>query len=196
VIRLLQAGDRSAVGLLYATHAEAAIRTAFMITRDRAAAEDVVQEAFVQVIRGVSTLRDPASFRPWFYRIVVNVAKRLSRKTNRSLPLDLPLHDQADLSSLSPDEAAIGLEEIQLVRLAIADLTEAHREVVILRYYTNLSEEETAETLGVPIGTVKSRLHRARESLYKWIDATRERPGTSGASRTADWSTEQRGETR
>lgn len=164
-IRRLQAGDRGALGTLYALHAEVAARTAFLITRDRAAAEDAVQEAFLQVIRNAPQLRDPAAFRPWFYRIVVNTAKRLSRRARRPLPLDLHQRDTVDLSVLSPEEASIGIEEIERVRTAIAGLSDAHREVIVLRYYTGLSEAEIAETLGVPAGTVKSRLHRAREVL-------------------------------
>ncbi|MFZ5824367.1 MAG: RNA polymerase sigma factor [Bacillota bacterium] len=168
-VRRLQAGDRSALNLLYSTYAEAAIRTAFLITRSKAVAEDAVQEAFVQVIRTVPTLRDPASFRPWFYRIVVNSAKRLSRNISRSLPLDLE-YTKVDLTALSPDEAAIGIEEIQMVRAAINDLNQAHREAVILRYYTDLSEDEIAQSLGVPSGTVKSRLHRAKEVLRERLE--------------------------
>jgi RNA polymerase sigma-70 factor (ECF subfamily) len=167
------------MGLVYGTYAEAAIRTAFLITRNKAAAEDAVQEAFVQVIRSISTLRDPASFRPWFYRIVVNAAKRLSRNANRSLPLDLEIHNHIDLSVLPPDEAAIGIEEIQMLRSAVNDLNEAHREAIILRYYTGLSDEEIAQTLGVPSGTVKSRLHRAREALHERLEGT-VKPATPG----------------
>jgi RNA polymerase sigma-70 factor (ECF subfamily) len=171
VIQRLQTGDRAAFSLLYRTHAQTAIRTAFLITRNKPAAEDAVQEAFVQVIRTIARLRNAAAFRPWFYRIVINTAKRLSRNTNRSRPFDLDRHDQIDLTALSPDEAAIGSEEIDAVRQAIAGLNAAHREVIILRYYTDLSEEEIAVALGVPVGTTKSRLHRARAALHDHLES-------------------------
>lgn len=174
-VRRLQAGDQSAFNILYSAYAEIALRTAFLITRDRAAAEDAVQEAFVQVIRNVSSLRDPGSFRPWFYRIIVNAARRLSRNRHPSLPLDLAQHDQPDLSGLSPEERAIGSEEIQSLRVALAQLNEAHREVIVLRYYAGLSEDEIAGTLGLPNGTVKSRLSRAKESLLHRLGATQAR---------------------
>ena len=170
-VRRLQAGDRSALNLLYCSFAEAAIRTAFLITRSKAAAEDAVQEAFVQVIRNAPTLRDPASFRPWFYRIVVNSAKRLSRNTSRLVPFDTE-HAMVDLTALSPEEAAIGFEEINMVRAAIALLNDVHRETIILRYYTDLSEEEIAQAVGVPTGTVKSRLNRAREALRERLQGS------------------------
>lgn len=166
-VRRFQAGDRSALHELYAAYAQAAVRTAFLITRHRAAAEDAVQEAFVQVLRSVATLRDPALFRPWFYRILINAAKRQFRRGSRSMPMDMRSVEQVDLSALSPEEAAIGAEEIQLVRAAVADLNDGHREIIILRYYTGLSEEEISQALGVPTGTVKSRLHRAREAVSK-----------------------------
>lgn len=189
VVRRLQAGDRSALNLLYSTYAEAAIRTAFLITRSKAVAEDAVQEAFVQVIRNAPTLRDPASFRPWFYRIVVNSAKRLSRNISRSVRLDRE-YAKVDLTALSPNEVAIGIEEIQMVRAAIADLNEAHREAVILRYYTDLSEDEIAQSLGVPSGTVKSRLHRAKEVLRERLEGTTRFPRRAGAP--SEWSSGQK----
>lgn len=162
----LQAGDRLALTPLYSAYAEAALRTAFLITRNRATAEDAVQEAFVQVLRNISALRDPAAFRPWFYRIVVNAARRLSRKKKVPVPPELT-------SPESPDEALIGSEEAAAVRLAVAQLNEAHREVITLRYYTELSEAEIAQVLGVPPGTVKSRLHRAKEALHERLSAGR-----------------------
>ncbi len=124
-----------------------------------------MQDAFIQVLRNVAALRDPASFRPWFYRIVINAAKRSARNSSRSLSLSVRPIDQADLSALSPEEAALGLEEIRDVRAAIAELSEAHREIIVLKYYTNLSEDEIAGALTIPAGTVKSRLYRAREAL-------------------------------
>lgn len=163
-VQRLQSGDRSALGPLYTAYASRAIRTAFLITRNRAAAEDAVQEAFVQVLRTIGSLRDLGAFRPWFYRILVNAAKRSTRRAWRILPLAQPQEERTDLGP-SPDEVAIGLEESAQVRAALASLPESQREILVLRYYTDLSEAEIAEALGVPAGTVKSRLHRAREAL-------------------------------
>jgi RNA polymerase sigma factor (sigma-70 family) len=165
-IRRLQAGDKSALASLYTAFALTAIRTAFLITRRRTAAEDAVQEAFVQVLRSVGSLRDPASFRPWFFRIVINAAKRSTRHAARTLPLAQSGNDPVDLSGLTPEEAAIGVEEIEQVRAVIAALNDTHREILILRYYADLSEAEIGQALGLPPGTVKSRLYRAREAVH------------------------------
>lgn len=183
-IQRLQTGDRSALGPLYAAYATTAIRTAFLITRHQAAAEDAVQEAFVQVLRSVGSLRDPAVFRPWFYRIVVNAAKRAARNSYRAVPTAQPLGEQVDLTTARPEEAVIGLEEVEQVRSAIAALPEAHREILVLRYYTDLSEAEITQTLGVPAGTVKSRLHRAREALAARLKRAGSQPSTDKGGST------------
>lgn len=89
-VRRLQAGERQALTPLYTAYAEPALRTAFLITRNRATAEDAVHEGFVQVLRSIGSLRDPGAFRPWFYRIVVNAAKRLARARRQPASLDSP----------------------------------------------------------------------------------------------------------
>lgn len=170
--RQLAAGNPAALDALYAACATPALRTAYLITRNRDTAEDAVQEAFVQVLRHGRSLRDPASFRPWFYRILVNTARRMARSPIRAmLPLDLESHDQADPTSPEPHEAVLATEEAALVREAIAGLNEAHRIPLILRYYTALSDEEIAQALELPLGTVKSRLFNARKALQERLDA-------------------------
>lgn len=175
-VQRLKRGERSALDDLYTTYAHPAVRIAFSITGSVAVAEDAVQEAFIQVIRSISTLRDPAAFRPWFYRIVVNAAKRLSRHTTRTLPLDLDTHDKPDFSATPPDEAAVEADEIKLLWQAVANLDETHRVPLVLRYFVQLSEQEIAEALGIPTGTVKSRLHTARKTLHDRIAGDNEAP--------------------
>lgn len=165
-VKRIKAGDRSALDDLYMTYASPAVRTALLITREQAAAEDAVQEAFVQVIRNIASLRDPAAFRSWFYRILINAAKRQVRRRNRVMPLRLDQHDSPDLLSVPPDEAAIHTEEVASLRLALGELTDLYRVPMILRYFTGLSEQETAAALGIPAGTLKTRLHTARKMLH------------------------------
>lgn len=162
----LKRGDRAGLSDLYAIYAHPAVGIAYSITGSKASAEDAVQEAFLQVLRNIAGLRDPALFRSWFYRIVVNAAKRLSRNAYRSLPLDLEEYDKPDPGAIAPEEAVLGAEEVRLLWVAIAQLDEAHRVPVVLRYFNKLSEQEIAEALGIPTGTVKSRLHAARKVLH------------------------------
>jgi RNA polymerase sigma factor (sigma-70 family) len=182
-VERLKRGDRAALNDLYTTYAHPAVRIAFSVTGSEAAAEDAVQEAFIQVIRSVSTLRDPASFRPWFYRIVVNAAKRLSRNTFRSIPLELGRHDRSDPSAITPDEAVVEAEEIKLLWAAITELDEAHRVPIVLRYFIKLSEHEIAEILRIPAGTVKSRLHTARKTLHQRLIGVQVAPATRSSNR-------------
>lgn len=168
----LQRGDRTALNDLYADYAHPAVRIAYTITGDQVLAEDAVQEAFVQVLRNIASLRDPGSFRSWFYRIVVNAAKRLTRNSYRSLPLDLDEHDKPDPGAIAPDEAALKAEEVKLLWHTIAQLDEAHRVPIVFRYFIKLTEQEIADTLGIPPGTVKSRLHAARKMLFDGMSDT------------------------
>lgn len=173
----LQQGDLSALDELYHLHAETALRTAYIITRSQVSAEDAVQDAFVEVIHHAHNLRDPQAFRAWFYRIVVNKAKRASRRSVlRWLPVDLLHHDKADPSAIPPDEAVTHAAELAEVSRALDELPAPHRLPLTLRYFTGLSEAEIAAALNIPAGTVKSRLHHGRKQLQATL-ARRERRG-------------------
>lgn len=165
----LQHGDSSALDDLYRLHASQALRTAYLITRNQTTAEDVVQDAFVQVFRSIGTLHDPASFRGWFYRIVVNAAKRQAR-SSPLVALDLANHDKADPTAPTPDERLIDSSEATQLRQAISQLPREQREPVILRYYTGLTDAEIGDALEIPAGTVKSRLHSARKALGQRLE--------------------------
>lgn len=135
-----------------------------------------MQEAFVQVLRHVTGLRDVTSFRAWFYRILVNRSKRLARRPSLgSVPLMLERHDRADATAPTPDELALSGDEVACLRMAICELNEAHRLPLYLFYFAGLSEQEVAQALDVPLGTVKSRLHNARKRLKHMLDSA---PGT------------------
>lgn len=135
----------------------------------------------MQVLRHTSSLRHLASFRPWFYRIVVNAAKRLARSASRrTVPLDLESHDQADATAAAPDELALSTEEVARLRVAIGELNKAHRVPVFLRYFSGLSEQEIAQALDLPPGTVKSRLHNARRMLQVRLEGAKKAPLLAG----------------
>ncbi|HYF95868.1 MAG TPA: RNA polymerase sigma factor [Symbiobacteriaceae bacterium] len=153
-----------------------AYRTAFLIILDRELARDAVQEALLRAYRGLNRLRPDSSFAAWFNRLVVNEARRIARRHRRQLPVidqppDLaPAPDHAG----SPEEQLLAEEDRALLWAALADLDELHRTVLILRYYQGLTEPEMSETLGIPAGTVKSRLHAARERLRARLAAPKQ----------------------
>lgn len=181
----MQRGDWSALDTLYNLYAESALRTAYLIVRDKASAEDAVHEAFVQVMRSIGGLRDPGSFRPWFFRILVNSARRMARNRSRFGPLPPDHCNRADPTAPTPVEAAIHSAEIEVLRAALRELQEEHRVLVVLRYFTRLSDLEIAEAVGLPPGTVKSRLHAARRVIQQRLEGSARSADRNVAARVA-----------
>ena len=156
----LKRGGMTGLASLVMLHQLKAIRTVYGILGDRAAAEDVVAEAFLKVVAGISRFDQARPFEPWFYRIVVNLAIDYRRKARRSetrpdvLPMQSAPSADLDARELRIDLAA----EIQR-------LPRTERAVLVLRYYLDMDEDTMAAVLSCPVGTVKSRLHRARQRL-------------------------------
>jgi RNA polymerase sigma-70 factor (ECF subfamily) len=180
-VRRLQQGDDTAFEPLYRHYIDQAVRVAFLVTRNQQAAEDAAQEAFIQVLRKVHTLQDPSTFRSWFYSILMNTARRTGRKGRRwlFLPIDLLRREQADLHAVPPDEAAEHKQDVRAVRSVLRLLPDSHRVPIILRYYAELTDQEIAVVLDLPIGTVKSRLHNAKRKLSSLMEDHQPQEGGS-----------------
>jgi RNA polymerase sigma factor (sigma-70 family) len=166
VLARVRAGDTAAYAELVTTHAPMARRLA-VLSGAGSDADDIVQESFVKAYRALSSFRDGADFRPWLLRIVVNESRNLHRGRTRRSDRELRVvREDARLASTSdPAEVAIGEERREALLRAIRTLPEELREVVALRYLMELSEDETAATLDIPNGTVKSRLRRSLARL-------------------------------
>lgn len=162
----VRAGETAAYAELVTRHAPVARRLA-VLSGAGPDADDVVQEAFVKAYRSLSSFRDGAAFRPWLLRIVVHESRNLHRgKARRSdRELRVVLGDARLLTVADPADAAVGEERRDALLRAVLTLPEELREVVTCRYLLELSEAETAESLGIPKGTVKSRLHRGLARL-------------------------------
>ena len=152
-------------------HLDRAYRLARAILRDPTEAQDATHDAFVQAWRKWSTLRDPASFEPWFDRILVNTCRNRLR-ANRWTTTDI-----SDEVALVSGDHAHRTEDRQVVGAAIAALSPDHQVVVALRFYRDLTVAEIAARLDVPVGTVHSRLHYAMKRLHESI-GTAETTGT------------------
>jgi RNA polymerase sigma-70 factor (ECF subfamily) len=143
-----------------------AYRTAYLITRNPADAEEAVQEAFLRVWRFRSALPDGRGIEPWVYRVLVNTCYSQLRRT---IPVRQRTAADADLASRpAPDStegAATAATTADAVIDALADLPEHLRVPTVLRYWTGLSEREIATAIRRRPGTVKSRLHEARRRL-------------------------------
>jgi RNA polymerase sigma-70 factor (sigma-E family) len=150
---------------LYRSHAEDALRLAFLLTGDRALAEDLVQDAFVKVMGRFHDLRNRDSF--WWYlrRTIVNLSRSHFRRRRV---------ERAWLDRQRPEEAApatVDLGERDRMRRALMTLRPEQRAAVVLRFYEDLSEAQTAELLRIPVGTVKSSVSRAIDRLRTELES-------------------------
>jgi RNA polymerase sigma-70 factor (ECF subfamily) len=146
-------------------------RTAFLVTREGAEAEDAAQTAFVKAYGALGRFDPQRPFRPWLLRIVTNEARNRVRSAARRASLELAAGSEPSTAepAVSPEATAVAEERRRALLEAVNGLGEPDREVIAFRYFLELSEAETAEALGVARGTVKSRLSRAlgrlRDSL-------------------------------
>ena len=176
IVARVRAGDRDAYAHLVSRHAPMAIRTAALLGAG-ADAEDVVQDAFVKAYAALDRLRPGAPFRPWFLRIVTNETRNLHRSGGRRSAREQRAFARTEpLLRQRPDdpaEAALADERHDALVRGLATLSGPHREVVTCRYLLDLDEAETAQVLGWPRGTVKSRLHRALRQLQSALQEHR-----------------------
>jgi RNA polymerase sigma factor (sigma-70 family) len=167
LIEKAKQGDLDAFEQLVVMHQAIAHRVAFVLTSNGADAQDAVQEAFLKAHRALRRFRSGSPFRPWLLRIVSNEAKNRMRTAGRHTRLELRLaqgHSSGDAAS-SPEDVAVANERRADLLAAVSSLKNKEREVITHRFLMGLSEQETAAVLGIPKGTVKSRLSRALESL-------------------------------
>lgn len=152
-ISLVRVGDEGAMGVLIAHHRKRLIGVAANILRDKHEAEDVAQEAFLKAFREIGKLRDDRAFAGFLYRITVRLC--LDRlRTRRAEPLDV---DHVQPSQGPQVEAKVVVEQL------LTRLSDELRTTLVLREIEQMSYEEVAEAMQVPVGTVRSRLHTARE---------------------------------
>jgi len=164
-------GDVRAYEELVERHQETAFRVAWLITRSSADAEEAVQDAFLKAYRALGRFRAGAPFRPWLLRIVANEARNRRVAVVRRERLALRLHEERRPAVAGAAEAeALAAAEREALLAAAARLDERDRLVIGARFFLGLSEAETAATLGVRRGTVKSRLSRALGRLRKEIE--------------------------
>jgi len=131
--------------------------------------DDVAQEVWGDVFRDLGTLEKPASFLPWMYRIAHNRAARLMRASSAPTA---SLEDLAEVGEA--DEAEFTADDVQAVHDALAQLSDIHREVLLLRFLEDMSYEDIAVVLQCPVGTVRSRIHHAKAALRLILENVRQ----------------------
>ena len=164
----IDADDLARFEALYDQFHAYVFRTAYALTGDRGLAEEILQDTFVRAYRHRATLWTDRSSLPWLNRVAINLSyTRLGRRRVPTRVMDDVVSDTLRDQSLGPDELAEHQELCETVRTGIAALPPKHRSVVALYYLDGLSLQETAEALGIRLGTVKSRLHYALDTLRR-----------------------------
>jgi RNA polymerase sigma factor (sigma-70 family) len=172
LIQRAKRGDTHAYEELVHAYQGIAFRTAYVIARNAADAEEAAQDGFVKAWRALGRFRDGAPFRPWLLQIVANEARNRVRSAGRraGLALRAATGESSGDAAPSPEAVLLSAEQRQALLAAVNELPEDQRTVVSLRYFLGLSELEVAEALDVPQGTVKSRTARALERLRELYD--------------------------
>ncbi len=159
-MRAVREGDVRQLSLLFDRHHAALFRYGMRMTGRREWSEDLVQEIFVRVLRYRDTFRDGNLFMTWAYRIARNAyidqARKRRHEVQTELPVELPV---------PPSNALETGQEVALLRRALTRLPEQHREILALARFEQLPYEQIAEMLGIEVGTVKTRVHRAIKQL-------------------------------
>ena len=177
LIKRVQQGDRSAFDVLVIKYQARILKLIMRYVKNPADAMDVAQEAFIKAYRAAPSFRGASAFYTWLYRITINTAKNhLVAAGRRPLHYDLNAENAeqfenfAKLKDIDTPEGLTLSEEIrQTVNTAIADLPEDLRTAIILREIEGMSYEEIAQTMECPVGTVRSRIFRARKSIDKRV---------------------------
>jgi len=166
LILRLREQDLEALGELFEKYRHQVYRTALAIVRDPYVAEDILQDAFLKLHVYAHRIDPERPLMPWMYRVTANLCYTfVTRNQNRRADIEQVTDQLVTLPKHAPDHLTEKQQLKQNVREAIEGLSSNQRIVIILHYLANTNIQEIAETLGCPVGTIKSRLHYARENL-------------------------------
>lgn len=164
LIEKAKKGDRAAFGELARNHYQGVVKVVYHLCGDIRLAEDTAQETFLRAWRNLPSFRPQSSLRNWLYRIATNAALDVLRRRPEETLEDEEVQMLADQAA-GPETALIEKEQVLFLQQAMQSLPQASRLVLVLREYGDLSYQEIASVLDVPIGTVMSRLNYARNRL-------------------------------
>lgn len=181
LIEKCKKNDRNAFNTLVQTYQSKIINLAYGMLSNQEDACDAAQEVFIRVYRGIPSFEQKASFSTWIYRITVNVCNDMLRKRTRTAPT-VSIYQDSDEEHIMelPDSSPTPSERIEitetqlLVKNALNELSDEYRTVITLYDLEGLSYDEISSVLQCPIGTIKSRLNRARKMLKKKLSENRE----------------------
>jgi RNA polymerase sigma-70 factor, ECF subfamily len=160
-------GETRAYGELVVRHRAGVVNVVYRMCGDEFLAEEAAQEAFLRAWQRLAGYRPEHSFRAWVYRIAINAALDVLRRDRRLTGLDGMEGEELVEETAGPEDALEERERADKVRQALLALSPASRAAIVLREYSEMSYMEIAATLGIPLGTVMSRLNSARAQLRK-----------------------------
>ncbi len=177
LVERVQKGDKGAFDLLVLKYQHKIVNLVMRYVRDPELAMDIAQEAFIKAYRALPRFRGDSAFYTWMYRIAVNTAKNhLAAQRRRPMDVELDMQDpeQYDLHAKlketdTPEGVTLSNELRETVEKAIAALPEDLRTAIVLRELEGMSYEEIAQTMECPVGTVRSRIFRARDAIGKKV---------------------------
>jgi RNA polymerase sigma-70 factor, ECF subfamily len=177
LVERVQKGDKGAFDLLVLKYQHKIVNLIMRYVRDPELALDIAQEAFIKAYRALPRFRGDSAFYTWMYRIAVNTAKNhLAAQRRRPMDVELDLQDpeQYDLHAKlketdTPEGVTLSNELQEIVERAIQALPEDLRTAIVLRELEGMSYEEIAQTMDCPVGTVRSRIFRARDAIGKKV---------------------------
>lgn len=174
VLTRAKRGDKAAFGTLVSQYQRRAYAAAYALVGNRDDAIDLAQDAFVRAFKAMNRFDTQMPFYPWLHRIVRNTClnhlKRRNRRGETSLDAMMETGFDAREDGLDPHEAALAEDQRGAIRRAMDTLSPQHQEILQLRHMIELSYTEIAQCLGIPVGTVMSRLHSARKALKEALE--------------------------
>ena len=162
----LQRGRDGALEQLIRKTEKACFHLAFSILKDRDLSKDALQDAYFVVFRRIDQLREPAAFKGWLFRIVTTSCHDILRKRGKEIEIDMSEREDL-LTPDSPSDPSKQIPNRELLRSTFDNLPDQDRQALALREIASLSYEEMARVLSIPIGTVRSRLAKARKRFIK-----------------------------
>ena len=169
----VQQGDKSAYDLLVIKYQHRIIQLVNRYVKDPSEAQDVAQEAFIKAYRALGNFRGDSAFYTWLYRIAINTAKNyLVSRSRRYSDYQVDIQDAEQVENApqlkvmeKPEYLLLNDEIVKVIKLAIEKLPEEMKVAIMLREFEGMSYEDIAQTMECPVGTVRSRIFRAREAI-------------------------------
>lgn len=173
LVRRVQLGDKSAFDLLVIKYQHRIVHLVNRYVKDPSEAQDVAQDTFIKAYRALGDFRGDSAFYTWLYRIAINTAKNyLLSRSRRHFDYEIDVQDAEQVENAAqlkdmdtPDNLLMNEQIVKVIKTAIEKLPEEMRIAITLREFEGMSYEEIAEAMDCPIGTVRSRIFRAREAI-------------------------------